>query len=401
MHRRDLLGSGALLAGTAALPSPAPAAKQPKRVLMKLGATVRGGFPGGGFPGGGRGPAPNAAAAPSGEAPRGPRRGAGGPPRDPEYGFRSLGRWGIKNVVATAQIADGRLYATVDELNKLTDTAAKFDISVDVLNPPFLASTHIDRERNPAIMLGESPQRDRDIEQIQTMIKNCAAAKIPCIKYNMSLLGVLRTGHVKGRGDSEYGSYKLKDAKADPPLTRAGVVDADRYWERITYFLERVIPVANEYKVRMACHPNDSPVPPTGYQGIVAVLGTVEGLKKFVSIKESPYHGLNFCQGSISEMLAAPGKEIYDVIRWFGTRKKIFNVHFRNIKGRRDDFMEVAPDEGDVDMFKAIQTYKEVDFPYMVQPDHDVYSPSDTGGEYMAFVYGYIRALMQAADRTA
>lgn len=400
VNRRDLLGSGALLAGAAALPLPSEAAKQPKRVLMKLGATVRGGFPGGGR----GGPAPGApAGAPNAASPegsRGPRR-AGGPPRDPEFGFRSLGRWGIKNVVATAQIADGRLYATVDELNKLTDTAAKFDISVDVLNPPFLASTHIDRERNPAIMLGESPQRDRDIEQVQTMIKNCAAAKIPCIKYNMSLLGVLRTGHIKGRGDSEHGSYKLKEAKAEPPLTRAGVVDADRYWERITYFLDRVIPVANEYKVRMACHPNDSPVPPEGYQGIVAVLGTVEGLKKFITIKESPYHGLNFCQGTISEMLQDPGKEIYDIIRYFGTRKKIFNVHFRNIKGRRDDFSEVAPDEGDVDMFKAIQTYKEVDFPYMVQPDHDVFSPSDSGGEYTAFVCGYIRALMQAADRTA
>ena len=317
----------------------------------------------------------------------------------PKQGFRSLGRWGIKNVVATAQIADGRLYATVDELKRLTDIADKYGMTVDVLNPPFLPSSHIDRERHPAIMLGQSPERDRDIEQIQTMIKNCAAAKIPCIKYNMSILGVLRTGRTPGRGDTTYNTYKLKDAHPEPPLTRAGVVDADRYWERITYFLERVIPVATEYKVRMACHPNDSPVPPEGYQGVVAVLGTVDGLKKFVSIKESPYHGLNFCQGTVSEMLRDPGKEIYDVIRWFGSRKKIFNVHFRNILGHRDEFMEVAPDEGSVDMFKAMQAYKEVEYPYMVHPDHVVASPSDTGGEYTAFVYGYIRALIQAVDR--
>ena len=53
----------------------------------------------------------------------------------------------------------------------------------------------------------------------------------------------------------------------------------------------------------MACHPNDSPTPPEGYQGVHAVLSTVEGLKKFVSIKESPYHGFNFCVGTVSEML--------------------------------------------------------------------------------------------------
>jgi len=400
MNRRQFVTSGVLAGAVAATDAVPAAAATPKRALMKLGATAGGG--GGEEGGGGRGEGRRGAAAVEGAAPaegagRGGRRG-GGQPRDPEQAFRSLGRFGIKNVVATAQIADGRLYATVEELKKLTEMADKHGISVDVLNPPFLPSSHIDRERHPAIMLGQSPDRDRDIEQIQTMIQNCAAAKIPCIKYNMSILGVLRTGRTPGRGDTSYSTYKLKDAHAEPPLTRAGVVDADRYWERITYFLERVIPVANEYKVRMACHPNDSPVPPEGYQGVVAVLGTVEGLKKFVSIKESPYHGLNFCQGTVSEMLQDPGKEIYDVIRWFGSRKKIFNVHFRNIRGRRDDFMEVAPDEGSVDMFKAMQTYKEVGYPYMVHPDHNVSSPSDSGGEYTAFVYGYIRALIQAVD---
>jgi mannonate dehydratase len=359
---------------------------------MKAGATVMSG----GFGDGGRGEL--AAEAGAGETGRAGRRG-GGRPRDIEQGFKSLGRWGIKNVVATAQISDGRLYASVEELKRLTDIADKYGMTIDVLNPPFLPSSHIDRERHPAIMLGQSPERDRDIEQIQTMIRNCAAAKIPCIKYNMSILGVLRTGRVPGRGDTTHNAYRLKDARAEPPLTRAGVVDADRYWERIKYFLDRVIPVATEHKVRMACHPNDSPVPPEGYQGVVAVLGTVEGLKKFVSIQESAYHGLNFCQGTVSEMLQNPGKEIYEVIRWFGSRKKIFNVHFRNIRGHRDDFLEVGPDEGAVDMYKAMQTYKEVEYPFMIHPDHVVSSPSDTGGEYTAFVYGYIRALIQAVDR--
>ena len=56
----------------------------------------------------------------------------------------------------------------------------------------------------PAIMLAQSPERDRDIEQLQTFIRNCAQAGIPSIKYNMSILGVLRTGRMPGRGDAMY-----------------------------------------------------------------------------------------------------------------------------------------------------------------------------------------------------
>ena len=129
------------------------------------------------------------------------------------------------------------------------------------------------------------------------------------------------------------------------------------------------------------------------------MLGTVDGLKKFVSIQESPYHGLNFCQGTVSEMLQDPGKEILDVIRYFGSRKKIFNVHFRNIRGKRDDFVEVYPDEGDVNFVKAMMVYKEVGYPYMMMPDHVPHHPDDPeGSQAFAFAYGYIRALIQAVD---
>src|SRR4029077_8650992 len=289
------------------------------------------------------------------------------------------------------EIAGDRIYATVDELKQMRELAEKNGITVDCTAPPFLESSHIDKEKHRAIMLAENPQRDRDIESLQTMIKNCAAAGIPSIKYNMSLLGVIRTGRSPGRGDATYSTWRLKEAHPSKPLTRAGKVDDDAAWERITYFLDRVIPVAQEYKIRMACHPHDPGVPPEGYQGVVRVLGTVDGLKRFVSIKENPYHGLNFCQGTVSEMLQDPGKEIYDVIRYFGTRKKIFNVHFRNIRGNRQSFVEVGPDEGDVDFFKAMQTYKEVDYAYNLQPDHVPQSPGDPGGDqYFAFCYGYI-----------
>jgi mannonate dehydratase len=307
-------------------------------------------------------------------------------------------RYGVRHICGYPAIGGDRLYATVEELKSLCDMAEKNGITVECAAPPFLASSHIDHEKYPAIMLAKSPERDRDIESLQTFIRNCAAAGIPSVKYNMSILGVLRLpGRIPGRGDATYSAWQLKDAHPNPPLTRAGRVTADMAWERITYFLERVIPVAEEYKVRMACHPHDPGVPPEGYQGVTRVLGTVDGLKKFVSIKESPYHGLNFCQGTVSEMLADPGREIYDVIRYFGSRNRIFNVHFRNIRGHRDDFVEVYPDEGDVDFVKAIRAYRDVGYPYLLMPDHVPEATADPKGlQSFAFCYGYIRGLLQS-----
>ncbi len=313
--------------------------------------------------------------------------------------LRYLARYGVRNICGYPRIAGGRLYATVEELKTMTDMAANYGISVDCTAPPFLESSYIDTEKHPAIMLAQSPERDRDIEALQIFIRNCAQAGIPSIKYNMSILGVLRTGRTPGRGDALYHQWKLSEAHPEHPLTRAGVVDAAAFWERITYFLDRIIPVANEYKIRMACHPQDPGVPPEGYQGIHRVLGTVDGLKRFIAIQESPYHGLNFCQGTISEDLDHPGVEIFDVIRYFGSRRKIFNVHFRNIRGRRDDFIEVFPDEGDVDFVKAIRLYKELGYPYMLMPDHVPLAEADPGSlQSFAFCYGYIRGLIQSVN---
>src|SRR4029078_318803 len=110
----------------------------------------------------------------------------------------------------------------------------------------------------------------------------------------------------------------------------AGPVSVDATWERITYFLERVAPVAQEFKVKIACHPPARPMPPEkAFRGIHRVMGSLEGLKRFVGISENPYHGLNFCQGTVSEMLDNPGDEIFEGILYFGSRKRNSSVHFR------------------------------------------------------------------------
>ena len=96
-------------------------------------------------------------------------------------------------------------------------------------------------------------------------------------------------------------------------------------------------------------------------------------------------------------MLDDPGREIFDVIDWFGRRGKLFNVHFRNIRGRRLDFMEVFPDEGDMDMARSIAAYRAVHYPYMLMPDHVPHTAGrDPSGTAFAFCYGYIRGLLDA-----
>ncbi|HEY0265563.1 MAG TPA: mannonate dehydratase [Rhizomicrobium sp.] len=312
-------------------------------------------------------------------------------------------RYGLDAICASPDVKDAdRLYPTVEELNQMLDLANKHKLKVELIDSILLTSSNVDREKHPAIVLGQSPERDHDIEQIQTTIKNCAAVGIRILKYNMSILGVVRSGTVQGRGDTQYNKWNYKEALAqNKPQTKAGNVSETEFWDRIEYFLSKVVPVANEYKVRIACHPQDPGMPPEGYLGIHNVLGTPDGLKKFVTLHESPYHGLNFCQGTVSEDLYHPNDELPDVIRWFGSRKKIFNVHFRNIRGGRDNFVaEMFPDEGDVDFVKMLKVYREVGYEDLLMPDH---APRVIGGdeqwgnrENFAFEFGYIRGLIQS-----
>jgi mannonate dehydratase len=288
---------------------------------------------------------------------------------------------------------------SAENLVKLREEVESYGIKLDMLPLP-LSSAYITRAENPNIMLGKSPERDREIDDIAQMIRNASKAGIPCLKYNMSLLGVVRTESTKGRGGAAYSTFVYDKARQEPPLTEAGPVDDSQYWDRITYFLKRVIPVAEEYRVRLACHPHDPGMPhDKGYRGVHTVLGSVDGLKRFIEIQPSKYHGLNFCQGTVSEMLQKPGEEIFDVIRYFGSRGKIFNVHFRNIRGGFLNFQETFIDDGDVDMLKAMRVYKEVGYDGMMMPDHVPKIAADpTSYQAFAYSFGYIKALIAAVD---
>lgn len=285
-----------------------------------------------------------------------------------------------------------------DALARVRENVESLGLKLAAMHLP-LSSAGIEKQVWPNIMLGTA-ERNRDIDKVCTSIQAAATAGIPLLLYNLALLPVVRSPRrTPGRGGVTYSHSDYEDVRGDPPLPFAPVT-AEQAWERITYFVERVIPVAEAYKVRLGCHQHDPGMPAgLGYRGVETVLGSIEGVKRFIALNASPYHGLNFCQGTISEMCTGV-EQVYDAIRYFGERRRIFWVHFRNVRGGLLRFDEVYPDEGDVDMLKALRTYKQVGYNGVVVPDHVPHSDLDTphGHRSRAYCFGYIKALLQTVE---
>ncbi len=287
---------------------------------------------------------------------------------------------------------------------KKKEVCEKYGISLDAYHLT-LTSAGIDKVETPNIMLGKSPERDREIEDIQQMISVAGKTGVHCLNYNTIILPILRTGMTLDpkRGNASYTTWNYQEAiKKNEPLTIAGVVTIDQMYERITYLLDRIIPVAEEYKVRLANHIAD---PPThvGYRGITRWNSpdVFEGIKRFANLYKSKYHGFNLCLGSTAEGLKNPRTEILPIIKWVGERNQIFNIHLRNIKGGWDNFQEVYPDNGEMDFFEVLKALRDVDYPYMVMPDHVPHHPDPaSSNQAFAFAYGYIKAMIQAVSAT-
>jgi mannonate dehydratase len=288
-----------------------------------------------------------------------------------------------------------------DSMKKKED-CEKYGIALDAYHFP-LTSQGIDKVAFPNVMLGKSPERDREIEQLQQMIMVAGKTGVNCLNYNTIILPILRTGHTidPKRGNASYNTWDYKEAiKKNEGLTIAGVVTIDMIYERITYLLDRLLPVAEEYNVRLANHIAD---PPThaGYRGITRWNSpdVFEGIKRFAQLYKSKSHGFNLCLGSTAEGLKNPKTEILPIIKWVGERNQIFNIHLRNIKGGWDYFQEVYPDNGDMDFYQVIKALRDVGYPYMVMPDHVPHHPAPGSSEQaFAFAYGYIKAMLQAVS---
>ena len=163
-------------------------------------------------------------------------------------------------------------------------------------------------------------------------------------------------------------------------------------WNNVTYFLEAVIPTAEEAGVRLALHPDDPPISPIA--GVARVFRSHAALKRIVEIVPSDSNCLTFCQGTISEM----PENVLDAIRYFGSRNKICLVHFRNVSGPVPKFAETFIDEGHVDMLEAMRLYKEVGYDGPFVDDHVPRMVGDPERQEhsTAFAMGYMKGLMKA-----
>ncbi|HEY64369.1 MAG TPA: TIM barrel protein [Caldilineae bacterium] len=256
------------------------------------------------------------------------------------------------------------------------------------------------------------PGRDEQMENLKKTIRNMGRAGIPIMGYYFSLAGVwgrvmgpfarggaLSPGYIEEQApeqrpipNGEVWGHRIRD---DAPPGDIGTVSHEEMWERLTYFLENLVPVAEEAGVRLAAHPDDPPIPVL--RGTARLITHPDHYQRLLDIVPSYYNGVEFCQGTIAEM---PGADVYEAIRRYASAGKICYVHFRNVRGKAPNYREVFIDEGDVDMIRALRIYKECGYDGVLIPDHtpqtSCAAPWHAG---MAYALGYMRAALTMIER--
>src|SRR5690349_24321181 len=107
--------------------------------------------------------------------------------------LRVLAALGVNHICSALPARSFDENWSVESLTRLRERVERFGVRLDMVPLP-LSSSYIARAENPHIMMGKSPERDREIDQICEMIRNVSKAGIPAVKYNLTVLGVVRTG---------------------------------------------------------------------------------------------------------------------------------------------------------------------------------------------------------------
>jgi len=241
------------------------------------------------------------------------------------------------------------------------------------------------------IMLGREG-REEQIEHVKNTVRNAGEAGIPILGYNWMPSGVWRTGTATLRGGAEGTAFDLADA--DQSLTHGREYSESEMWDYYEWFLERVLPVAEEAGVKLCAHPSDPPVASLG--GVPQLLRDFETFRRAMDLVESDYHGLEFCLGCWSEM----GEDLEEVVRYFGDRDEIFYVHFRDVEGTVPAFHETFVDEGNYDTYEITALLREVGFDGMMIADHvpELEGDDEWGSRGRAHAIGYLQATVNALE---
>jgi mannonate dehydratase len=241
------------------------------------------------------------------------------------------------------------------------------------------------------------PGRDEEIDSVLTLIRNMGTLGIPVWCYEwMPVFNWMRTSTtVPSRGGALATGYDHALMR-DAPLTEHGNVPEERLWDNLRYFLEAVVPVAEEANVKLAMHPDDPPLSPI--RGLGRIMRSLENYQRLIDLVPSPVNGITLCQGNFTLMT----DDLPAAIRHFGRQGKIFFVHFRDVRGTPEKFVETFHDEGKTDMRACMEAYRDVGFDGVCRPDHvptmegddnDRPSYSNIG---RLFAIGYLKGLREA-----
>jgi mannonate dehydratase len=263
-------------------------------------------------------------------------------------------------------------------------------------------------------ILLDGPGRTAQMENLKKTIHNLGKAGIPIMGYYFSLAGVWgRVWRPFARGGAESVGYLEAEApeqtpiphgeiwgqqiQENPPPGNIGTVTREEMWERLAYFLQNLVPVAEEAGVRLAAHPDDPPL--AVLRGTGRLITHPDYYQRLLDLVPSHHNALEFCQGTITEM---PGVDVYSAIRRYASTGRIGYVHFRNVRGKAPNYREVFLDEGDVDMIEALRIYRECGYDGVFIPDHTPHTacaaPWHAG---MAFALGYMRSAMNMLEKSA
>ncbi|MGI6381046.1 MAG: mannonate dehydratase [Anaerolineae bacterium] len=241
------------------------------------------------------------------------------------------------------------------------------------------------------------PGRDEEIEAVRTLIRNMGALGIPVWCYEwMPVFNWLRTSlALPTRGGALTTAYD-HTLMQSAPLTEYGQVTEESLWENLGYFLDAVIPVAEEAGVKLAMHPDDPPLSPI--RGLGRIMRSIDNYQRLVDRWPSPVNGIALCQGNFALMT----DDLPAVIRRFGSQDRIFFVHLRDVRGTAECFVETFHDDGQTDLLACLRAYRDVGYEGVLRPDHvptmegDSHSDPAYSTVGRLFAVGYIKGLCQA-----